>query len=44
MKTKAKINLKIEKKVDRVFDVRNENMKSISSVKRVPKHEHFAIG
>ena len=43
MKTKSKADLKIEKKVDHVFDVRRESMKSFSSAKRVPKHNHFAV-
>lgn len=43
MKTKSKANLKIEKKVNQIFDVRRESMKSFSSTKRVPKHNHFAV-
>ena len=43
MKVKSKPNLKIEKKVDHVFDVRRESMRSFSSAKRIPKHNHFAV-
>ena len=43
MKKKDKINIEIEKKLDRIFDNRFKKMRYFTSVKRIPKQRRFSI-
>jgi len=43
MKKEDKINIEIEKKVDRIFDNRFKRMRYFTSVRRIPKQRRFSI-